>query len=125
LVIELERQMAAEMAAHRLAVDPDLGRVGGGAEAQHDLLPAPGRRHDNAPQIPGDAQIVARVLELLVPAGGHGDAARRRQGAEPPVFLADLLRVQLERPEAGEVEEVSVGVLLGVEGHASSTRALR
>src|SRR5262249_39000767 len=82
-------------------------------------------RHDDAPQIPGGAQIVAGVLELLVPAGGHRDAARRRQGAEPAVLLADFLRVQLKRPQTSEVEEGSMGVLLRKEGHAAQVATRR
>src|SRR5262245_33823987 len=106
------------MTTDLVAVDPDFGGVGGGTEAEHDLLASPSRRHDDAPQVPSDTEVVARVLELLVPAGRHGDAARRRKILKPALLLADLLRIDLERPEAREIADGAVRVLLRIERHA-------
>ena len=114
-----ERQAAAQVLRHQAAVHPHLGGVVRGAHAQEDPLPAPGRRDPGLRTVPGEPQVVARVVEQIVPAAGNHDRSRGGQGVEPSGGLAFVFRVELELPEARKVQKAAVLVLAWAEQSAT------
>ena len=117
-----EGQVTAEVLGHERPVDPDLGRVVGRADAQQHPLASPALWDPHLGAVPRETQVVARVVEQVVPAAGHGDRARRLEPVEPAGGLAFVLRVELKLPEAREVEHAPVSVLLRVEQPGSRRR---
>src|SRR5256714_7848395 len=115
-------QVSAEVRSDDLAVHPYLGRVVCGPDAEKDSLPAPGRWDVDFTPVPGEAKVVTCVIEEVVPTARHGDHARRRQRIEPSLRFAFLLRVELELPETGDVEQVAELILLRMEGTAAARR---
>ena len=114
--VEGERQMAAHVLAEVLAVEPDPGVVNRRTEAQANPAAAPARVEVEVGLVPGGPEVIARVVEQVVPATGHRDLARRRQaGREPPVGLAPVGGIKLEAPETGEVARRAGRALVRIE----------
>ena len=89
------------------AVDPYLRGVVRRADAQEHALPAPAGGTYTSCRYQARSEVVARVVEEVIPTARHGDRARRGQRLEPALRLAFLFRVELELPEPGKVEQVA------------------
>ena len=98
----LERREPALMLDHLLTVDPDGRAVGGRAEAQHDPLAGPARRHADGRLVPHLANVVVHlgVSEDVVVAGGDGHLSRlARQAAGPVARTTVAVGVEREPPQ--------------------------
>ena len=84
-------------------------------DAHLHAMAVPRRRYLHVGGVPRRAEVVACVLKLLVPTARYRDRARRRQVVVPPLRLADAIRVDLEAPQARDVDSVPEAILLRVQ----------
>ncbi len=115
--LEGEGQVAAHMLTQVFAVQPDPGVIDRRAEAQVDAAAGPARIELEFGLVPGRAEVVAGVVEQVIPAAGHRDraGARRQAGFEPAGGLALVIGIQVEAPEAREVPGRAGGALVWIE----------
>src|SRR5438552_3314335 len=110
--------MSALVLAGFRAVDIDRAVIIARANADEHPLALPTVRYVGTGSVPGQVQVIEEVLVLLVPASRHRYRARIGQAVEPAFLLPDMLRIDLEVPDAGEVQLVTAVVLLRVK-HAA------
>src|SRR5205823_4452506 len=70
--------------------------------------------HVGARDVPRQVEIVEEILVLLVPAARYRDRAGVRQAVEPAFLFPDVLGVDLEVPDAGQVQLITAVVLLWI-----------
>ena len=100
---ELEGGVAAVVAAHLTAVDPDAAVMVHGSQVQIGGVALILSGHVKGAAVPAGALVVG-VVVLQVPVAGHGEsipALRVLQGV-PPLGLAHIVRVSGKGPQAVE-----------------------
>jgi hypothetical protein len=78
-----------------------------------DALAGPALVDAEVGLVPGRADIVAHVVEDVVPAGRHRDQAEVLQTLLPALGLADVLGVGAEAPGGGRLLVERVGLSCG------------
>src|SRR6185369_12816191 len=84
--VEGEGQVAAHVLAQVLPVEPDAGPIHRRPEPEADAPATPARVQLELGLVPGGPEVVAGVIEQVVPAARHGDLPRRGQAALEPAI---------------------------------------
>jgi hypothetical protein len=103
--------LTALVRADLLAVDVDRPLVTRRANADEHALILPAAWDVGRLHVPGQVEIAKEIFVLLVPAARHRDRARFSQAVEPAVGFTHLVRIDLEVPDAGEIQLVANTVL--------------
>src|SRR5664280_3529358 len=101
--IKCKGQVPALVQGKRLPVQPGFRQVVNRIEAQLQTLSCKTPRQVEIGPVPGRAEEIAPVFELVIPAGRYGCRASPGKDALPAVLQSEIVLVKTEIPKTGQV----------------------